>query len=816
MILLIFTLVSNAVSDSEEFRSKTPYRLILPIFGPVIHFTEADLVKIGENFDLCYGHLPSMDELDRIRSVNPGFLALRYYGTWTSAGVLEYPLQCLESEYRDAFLHYRVAVLDQDIDSLQDRFRIREVTGAITTGTAHPDSSFSYTEDGITRYHTCLRVDEEYMKITGWEGDTVTVERGFFGTCTAPHREGASVLSPLYNTDPNSDRQAFAYQLDPAHPLRWKYLAGACIMDMEHHGANGIYIDILGSNTLRATRMDGVVTLDYWDRTLDSDYTFENFRKASEKGVDLIQDSVYAVTGRYPVIFGNNMTAYTYRDGKHDRYKFLTSTPEKPRPIDGYMIEDCWGGYTIDQWIEFDTEGRKVIPVKASPGTDNYRNWAMNLRELVDCGQNGWGAAPQMINGGMKNYAFEFLSMEEQHGWFLWAYASYLMGVHVEEDGTTSTWQGITARITGDPYRRISIDPVLQWKIGDPVLTLGPEELDGYKITGRTYLRPFTNGVVLVNPYLDDDPVTVDLTDYGGPYINPDSGELIREIRMKAGSGRILLRDYDPEDYPGYPDPASGPYRGTPYLEIPFTVPTGYPVPMRWFDMGSAGVAMFDPDLQPSWAYMTDARRDSLDTYPHVELTGDPPGIFRVTHGEYWRYTVDVTQEGSYSAALHYGGTSQAPTVRTFRLSVYRPDSMKPVFSDTVVFDFGPGIGITPLDIGGILLQKGIHVVEWKALYTGARPNLDHFTITRNLSRGKAPGWQAIRIYPTPCNGEFFICGADGGRAELFDLSGNRIRTVNLWNEVHTMHIQDLAPGIYIVRVSSDGVTKRSLIIHTN
>lgn len=789
--------------NTSAFGSKTPYRLYLPLFGPQVQFSQQDLIMIAENFDLCFGHLPSTMELDYIRGINSEFQAIRYFGSWTHTCLKDqYTLQEFEQQLRDAMLYYRAAILKDSISASQSRFAIRDLAGDMLPGTAHPDSTWSYVENGVVRFHTFLRLREECMRIVRLEGDTLEVERGFFGTVQAPHGEGSSMVSPLYNTNPNSpDRQSFAYHLDPQHPIRWQYLAGECLEDMTQSGADGIYIDILGSNTLRATRMDGVITSGYWDRRLDSAYSRSNYRKASELGIDFIQDTVHATLGTWPVIFGNNMTATTFRDGIHDRYKFLVPTEEKPRPIDGYMIEDAWGGYTIDQWVEFDADGTKIVPAKATPGTHGYRNWEMNIREVMECGENGWAAAPQMINGGMKNYAFEFLTMEEQHDWFLWACASYLLGVVVNEEGSTSTWQGITARISDQYSRRIMIDPCLQWKIGTPALTQGYQELEDYKVTGHTYLRPFSNGVVLVNPYTGDDPVEIDLLAHGGPFIDPDSGDEISTIGLKGQTGRILLTEYDPEDYPGYPDPSWGTYEGTPYYGTPFPVPEGA-VPMPYFDRGSFGTSVFDPDMQPMDKYMPGVRDDDLDAYPFVELTGSPAGIFRVTHGEYWRYSIRVSEAGSYRATLHYGGSTTVPTIRTIRFALYTPDSMKLVYADTVTFEFGPGIENRPREFGGIMLEKGDYVAEWKGLYTGARPNLDWFILDRVLGVAPpGPETSPIQVFPTLCTTELRVVHAAGYRLRIHDMTGHLFMSVEITDDSRIIPVDQLHPGIYMVAV---------------
>lgn len=817
MILLISLLAVKAGTgpDSATFISKTPCKLYLPLFGPQVAFSRNDLVKIAENFDLCYGHLPATGELDYIRQINPGFLALRYYGSWTHSCLKEtHDLQRFERELRDAMLYYRAATLAGEVDSAQSRIRISDLVGGISAGSAHPDSTWSYHADGLVYYHTFLRVEEECMRIIALEGDSLRVERGFMGTRAKSHPAGAPLLSPLYNTNPNQpDAQSFAYHLDPRHPVRWEYLTGKCIGDMSSYGASGIYIDILGTNTLRATRMDGVITSTYWDRATDAVYSPADYRRASEAGVAAIQDSVCKVLGSYPVIWGNNMTAIRFMDGSHDRHKFLVATEEKPRPIDGYMIEDAWGGYSIEQWVDFDTNGSVVYPGKATNGTHNYRNWEMNLAELMVCADSGWAAAPQMINGGMKNYAFEFLTPVQQHDWFLWAYASFLLGIGMDEGGQSTVWQGITARSSGQGLRHITIDPCLQWKIGIPVPDSGRTGPDNYRITSQSYLRTFSNGVVLVNPGLSDDQTEIDLSDFGGPYTDPGSNREISRIRMPAQTGKILLREYDPDDYPGYPEAGKEAYGGNPYFGEPYRVPTPEPVAMPFFDRGEYSESAFDPDIQPEQHYMPHIRDDSLDSWPNVELTGNPAGIYRVTRGEYWRYSIRVEQAGLYQSRLHYGGSSSAPVERSISLSVFRPDSMQLVYSDTLHFDFGPGIATLPLFFTNIRLEERDYVLQWQGHYTGARPNLDSFTLHQVLSSGLPAEEHRIHTAPNPFSDRLMINGAEGGRARVYDMRGRLLIDRSLDGATAETDTRHLSPGSYVLRISNGGTEYRQVIL---
>ena len=63
-------------------------------------------------------------------------------------------------------------------------------------------------------------------------------------------------------------------------------------------------------------------------------------------------------------------------------------------------------------------------------------------------------------------------------------------------------------------------------------------DLDGYKLAGHsTYMRKFTNGLVLVNPATTaDTPIAL-----GGTYIDPEAGASVQSITLAATTGKILL-----------------------------------------------------------------------------------------------------------------------------------------------------------------------------------------------------------------------------------------------------------------------------------
>ncbi len=802
MVLILFYSVS--LYAQEPFSSESSTRLYYPLFGPKISFSELDLIKIAENFDVSVGYLPTRDELAYIRGINPEFQALQYKASWTNSIVRkDYPDPQFEQKLNNAMLYYRAGILEGAIGVEQTRLKVNSREGVIVPGTAHRDSLHSYSESGVKKYPHVLRIENEIMKVLEADGDSVTVIRGIWGSTPQSHPAGSNVLSPTYVTNPNTTSPSFGYHLDPAHPIRWHALASECIEDMRDRDADGIWIDILGSSTLRATRMDGVITFSYWDRETDTEYTSEEFRKESEQGITIIQDSVFKVLNRYPVIWGNNMTAFTFMDGINDRYKFLVPTPEKPRPIDGYCIEDAWGGYTPEQWIRFNEHDEIIIPAKAKPGEQNYRNWEMNLEEVMVCAQEGWAAAPQMINGGMKNQAFEYLDDSLQHDWYLWAYSSYLMAVEIPDTGKISTFQGITAARLRNGIREVNIDPCLQWKIGVPIESQAPGDSENYKITGNTYARQFSNGIVLVNPSLNDDPETIDLTQHGGPYIDPETGKAVSLISQKKQTGRILLKQYDPSDYTDY-DEVILPYSGEPYFGRPFSVPGEDSIRMTWFDKGGTFRSIRDSDEWDIKNYLPNTRTDDLDKFPYVEMYGDPPGIFYVSNGDTWSYSVDLTARGAYGVILYYSGDPSEQRERSIRLSIYNRSTREKLYEKTNAFLFASDLPKPPQEYGGISLKEGSYIFEWKGLYTGAKPNLDYFKIYFLYPDKPArERIETVKIYPTIARTFLHVESELPGQLHVVDLSGRVLLSREIEKKREEVDISSLSAGSYQIVIKN-------------
>lgn len=67
---------------------------------------------------------------------------------------------------------------------------------------------------------------------------------------------------------------------------------------------------------------------------------------------------------------------------------------------------------------------------------------------------------------------------------------------------------------------------------------------------------------------------------------------------------------------------------------------------------------------------------------------------------------------------------------------------------------------------------------------------------------------QDIKIYPNPVVDQIHIKGIEVSTLELFDMSGRRLKNYTTVGNMHRIMIDDLAPGIYLLRIN-DFITKK-------
>ena len=157
---------------------------------------------------------------------------------------------------------------------------------------------------------------------------------------------------------------------------------------------------------------------------------------------------------------------------------------------------------------------------------------------LMNASQAGLAAYPMMMNAGWKTAMYERYADDVRVPFENWAYASYLLGVHKVGNQCSTPFGSVPFKWSGSTHR-VEIHPRYFWPIGNPVQEYTDANIDQYKPTGHvSYVRRFSNGIVLVNPTNNAD----NNVPLGANYKDPGTHVEMTAVNMPAKSGRILLR----------------------------------------------------------------------------------------------------------------------------------------------------------------------------------------------------------------------------------------------------------------------------------
>ncbi len=504
----------------------TPYPLYAGKFGESPEWTPARLQLLAENFDAFYGNPAfTAEHVKQLRAIKPTFQVVNYKGTWAIRDTAIY-----EQSHRRDILYYRAGNLKAAVSASATTVELSDLLGALLPSTTAPGITVSGKNAAGSGYVTWLLLDQEFLRIEAVNGASATVTRGFAGTTASAHAAGTPVLAPVYATPPTSGASAsLRYRHDPAVPLRWQSLLASAEADYASHGG-GIWIDIITGN-LSTNTMNGMpIPMNRrWDFRTQRGYTEADWDRAAEVGTTLMQEGFRAKRGVYPIIWGNNLMHPVALDrASPGRLGLLLATPEKARPLDGFALENCFGGYGTGgnsgkewSWKSFD-------------------EWQLTLRSLMFLAELKVSARPLMLDGGQDNNNFAGEPASFRHQVLLYGYCSYLLAVKVEPDDRIFSMIGFTPFVgpKSGAERRIELPPWFQWDIGRPSETRLSADFAGYRLPGKTvFQRRFSNGLVLVNP-ADTGATTITLAQ---PFFDPLAGATVTELTLPAKTARILF-----------------------------------------------------------------------------------------------------------------------------------------------------------------------------------------------------------------------------------------------------------------------------------
>ena len=524
--ILSQTLPAQAVAKYND--NNTPYPLYGGSFGIDLKLNQSDLEILANNFDAFYGAYDiSKEQAEVVYSINPDFEFLKYNGNWR---VYREDMQWVERGNRNEILYYKAGTLESNISESDTILRINDIFGKLYASNTPRDSMHTY-RDGNKSFHTAfLKIGSEFLKIIAVDQNTITVMRGIDGSQVQAHKSGSNVLCPVYGRpyDPESYRSP-DYRHDSKSLLRWKRFLKTLVQQKEEING-GIWIDILIGN-LSHFAMSGETLPDerIWDTERDMVYDKMLRANYAEEGIQFMQEAYHAIYNEYPVIWGNNMMFPLEKS--NDRLQMLLSTPHKPRPIDGFAMENCFAQYGYGG-----NSGKEFFYT-------SYNDWKQVIQSIMYMGELKVSARPLMMDGGIDNKKYAALPKERRHELYLYSYASYLLAVKVEPDDKIYSKLGLCPVILEESgHNYFEIAPCFTWKIGRPAETFAPEDFMKYNIEGTDiYARKFENGIVLVNP---SEKISSKLrlkTISAQTMYNPESGQTVKSVQLKPRTGLMLL-----------------------------------------------------------------------------------------------------------------------------------------------------------------------------------------------------------------------------------------------------------------------------------
>jgi len=503
-------------------------------------FVTNDLSALARNFD-CLNNVKgnfTLANANYLYSQNINFQVVAYINeshTGSMFGDYGDPWK-IEQSNKTNVLYYQAGNLGVALPATTNSvtFAVSNLFSSLVASTAAASSNVTYTVGSTYYFVTWLKLDGELMRMVTATNDninsvaTVTVTRAFGGTTAAAHTNNSPVLVPVYfSSGPIAGMtNAFEYYNDPGAPL----MAQDRLADARYQYTNynrGIWEDICGS-TLNCLAMGGEsLKLDnspFWNFRKNQIYTSGDFSAYTEEGINSNQTNFFALYGKQLVIWANNIGSPT-DFVNYPRVGILQSTPFKPRPIEGFSQEASVGSL--------------ITTTNFQP--NSYSGWGSRVQATMFLGENKLAAMFSMLGAGSDNSIFSAATDSMRHYLFLYGYASYLLAVKVETNDLIYTKFGMNPLVAPNSGPNFyQLDPIFLYPIGRPTETRPSTDYLGYQLPGlTTFMRPFENGLVLVNP--GDNTNVTDVVTLSRPYYDPEVSSNVIQVLMVAKSGRILL-----------------------------------------------------------------------------------------------------------------------------------------------------------------------------------------------------------------------------------------------------------------------------------
>lgn len=512
-----------------QILDRPAYKIFSVCGTQVPKMSDVELDLFAKTFSMAHGDFGS--QISSLKARNPAIILLNYMNS-TYSRPNEEELRMAEG-VKQAICMTLASILDSDITATSKGFKLRKASEnepmKVLASTTSGEISSS-----PKKFLYWIGIEGELMLVNTFDSSTgeVTVERGYAGTHLSSHSRGKLVFSPVYvgtkgqrggtaGNYPNGSQSYLRYCYDPFSDDGNKNIANL-VLERVNYGYDGAWLDTFNRGDFNLSDCFGNPCRPWdWKNTLRNpggpiQFPDTMFRDGQEHKIKFIQDYIKSKTGRYPVLIANTIKRENLLDNAHDLMmgKLLLSTPEKPRPLDGFCMENFMSGSRNS----VSTFEKNMLSLRTGIKMD---------LAVMPCLQAAGARA--ITEDTPARAAFEEFG-----------YAFYLLCILPDQNLRKSMFGTYAVYITGSD-RHIKVHPQYFWPIGKPVDTwTDPSKFKDYDIGGLNsgvYRREFENAIVLVNSNQTSKQVSL-----GGLYFDPISGAQITSLDMAKTSGKILLK----------------------------------------------------------------------------------------------------------------------------------------------------------------------------------------------------------------------------------------------------------------------------------
>ena len=291
-------------------------------------------------------------------------------------------------------------------------------------------------------------------------------------------------------------------------------------------GYAGSWFDCFSSRPFQPVDMAGN-SAKMWNFAKNEIFNQSDYIVVQRERLKEVFEQSIKVLGHKPVILANN--AFCYFTGN---CKLLLEKSPGFFPLDGYSIE----GFSGHEDTTDPVNGCDATKLSLRyPAIDE---WTRNVEILMNAAQNNLAAFPMIAQAGCKSVYLEIVGGEKpeiRDKFENFGYGSYLMGIE-NPDGPTRF--GIPAFYRNGTRRYAYVHPRYSLEIGTPQKSA--QNVSEYQVAGHSsYLRPFSGGIVVVNPSNQTD----SQLDLGGSFYDPVSKKKTSTLVPEAQTGHILVKD---------------------------------------------------------------------------------------------------------------------------------------------------------------------------------------------------------------------------------------------------------------------------------